>query len=127
MKTPITFTPAKNPRLLDQTPFKPVNAFQVSYGLVIHPSIDGSIRKRLGYWDVSDPKTGCLVAYGMYPGPEGAIAGLVEKAMEMKARPGGFRGALERGRARIRASLRQHYGGVISGQNRTTSGAIGQP
>jgi hypothetical protein len=102
MKTPITFVPAKNLRLAANPPFKPITAFQVAYGLAIHPSLAGSIRTKRGFWDVSDPKTGCLVAYGIYPGPEGAVAGLVEKAMEMKNRDGGFRGALERARAKIR-------------------------
>ncbi|MBI2278170.1 MAG: hypothetical protein HYU74_12520 [Dechloromonas sp.] len=104
MKTEVTFTPAKNPRLSDKTPFSPIKALQVSYGLVIHPAVDSGIRARRGYWDVSDPLTGALVAYGVYPGPEGAVAGLVEKAMSLKNRPAGFRGALERGRAKLRAA-----------------------
>lgn len=107
MRTSITFTPAKNPRLSDKEPFKPTDGFQVAYGLVIHPSLDMKCRRDLGYWDVSDPETGCLVCYGIYPGASGAIAALVEKAMELKARPGGFRGALERGRAKIRAEVAQ--------------------
>lgn len=105
MRTPITFTPARNPRLAHLLPFTPIVGFQVAYGLVIHPSLDMAIRRDRGYWDVSDPKTGCLVAYGVYPGAAGAVASLVEKAMELKDRPGGFRGALERGRAKIRAEL----------------------
>ncbi len=101
MKTSITFVPAKNPHLPAKPPFKPITALQVAYGLAIHPSVNSSIREKHGFWDVSDLKTGCLVAYGIYPGPEGAVAGLVEKAMEMKNCDGGFRGALERGRAKI--------------------------
>lgn len=106
MRTAIKFTPARNPKLANLLPFEPIFGFQVSYGLVIHPSVSVSIRRDRSYWDVSDPETGCLIAYGIYPGPAGAIAGLVEKAMEMKDRPGGFRGALERGRAKILAEVK---------------------
>jgi len=127
MKTPIVFKPAKNPNLPKSWPdLEPVHAFQLAYGLVIHPAIGITVRKARGFWDVSDPSTGALVAYGVYPGPEGAIAGLVEKAMAMKNRQGGFRGALERARSKLRAEF-DTDGGVVSGWNRTTSGAIGQP
>lgn len=122
MKTPINFQPTKNPRLADKTPLPKVQGFLVSYGLVIHRSLY-KLREQRGYWDVSDLQTGCLVAMSDFPGQDGAIAALVERAMEFKNRPGGFRGALERGRAKTLPVLNP----VQAGIGRTTSGAIGQP
>lgn len=132
MKTTVTFTPARNPAYPIKAPFSPINGLQVAYGLVIHPVIESKIRSTRGYWDVSDPGTGCLVAYGEYPGPEGAVAGLVQKAMAFKASPGGFRGALERGRVKVHLQLEAEAASrsepsVIAGENLTVTGAIGQP
>lgn len=122
MKTPVTFQPAKNPRLTDKSQLPMVHGLATAYGLVIHRSLY-KLRERRGYWDVSDLQTGFFVAMSDYPGQEGAIAAVVKRAMEFKNRPGGFRGALERGRAKTMASMSP----IQSGLDRTTSGAIGQP
>lgn len=122
MKTAVSFQPLKNPRLQDKTPLPVVQGFAVGYGLVIHRSLY-KLREQRGYWDVSDPVTGSLVAMSDFPGQDGAIAALVGRAMEFKNRPGGFRGALERRRVRTMGRLNP----VQAGIDRTTSGAIGQP
>lgn len=105
MKTPCTFQPTKNPRLQDKTPLPEVQGLRVAYGLVIHRSLY-KLRERRGYWDVSDLETGSLVAMSDFPGQDGAIAAIVHRAMEFRCVPGGFRGALERGRARMCAGVK---------------------
>lgn len=99
----VTFQPAKNPRLVGK--FKPVAAQKSGYGLVIHPTILAGPHCKFGFWDVSDPQTGCLVAYGEFPGREGAVTALVHAAMRYGKQPGGFRRALEIGRKKLQRQL----------------------
>lgn len=95
MRTEIIFHPAKNPRYLGG--LEPVRGYATSFGLVLHRAIS-TFREALGYWDVSDIETGGMVANGDFPGIEGAVAALVQKAQEFRSYPGGFVGALSDGR-----------------------------
>lgn len=95
MRNEIIFHPAKNPRY--QGDLEPVRGYATSFGLVLHRAI-WKFRDALGYWDVSDIETGGMVANGDYPGIEGAVAALVQKAQEFRSYPGGFAGALSDGR-----------------------------
>lgn len=96
MRTEIVFQPATARRW---QPIPLTSGYATAHGLVLHRSLCNLSSER-GYWDVSDPETGCLVAYGTYPGIEGAVAGLVEVAMPFAQHPGGFAAALADGRRR---------------------------
>lgn len=95
MRTEIVFQPAGNPRWGCQ--LKPQRGYATAWGLVFHPAINKHARKA-GYWNVSDPETGCLAAYGEYPGIEGAVAGLVSVVMHFAQYPGGFAAAVAKRR-----------------------------
>ena len=56
-----------------------VNGEITAYGLVMHRSLAVSLDK-WGYYDVSDPATGMLVCYGLFPGRLGAVCALVQLA-----------------------------------------------
>lgn len=97
MRTEIEFSPAKHPRWPGT--LGSIVGFETKYGCVLHRSLS-KFRESLGYWDVSDITTGALVAYGAYPGIEGAVAALTLRAQEFHGHPGGFSAALDRGRQR---------------------------
>jgi hypothetical protein len=105
MRTEIIFHPAKNPRYLGN--LEPVRGYATSFGLVLHRAI-GTFRETLGYWDVSDIETGGMVANGDFPGIEGAVAALVQKAQEFRGYPGGFAGALSDGRRNSAHLMGEH-------------------
>lgn len=73
---------------------------RTAFGLVVHLRL-GIGGERYGYWDVSDPLTGGLVAQGKVPGRIGAIAALVQKAVPYQHTPGGFRAALQIARQKL--------------------------
>lgn len=98
MRTEIIFHPAKHPRHKGE--LGPVRGYLSKYGLVLHRALS-DFRESLGYWDVSDIETGALVAYGDYPGVEGAVAALVHAARRFAGFPGGFAAALARGRRKM--------------------------
>ena len=95
MRTEIIFHPAKHPRYKGE--LEPVRGYASKYGLVLHRALWG-VRESRGHWDVSDIETGALVAYGDYPGVEGAVAALVHTARRFARWPGGFAAALAQGR-----------------------------
>lgn len=68
-----------------------------AYGLVLHRSLI-SIREKLGFFDVSDPVTGCLVCHGEFPGRLGAVCALVDMAAKWSRQPVKFRAKLEENR-----------------------------
>lgn len=96
----IIFHPTKNHLLKRLLPLAPMAGFKTAYGLVLHPTIQPGLRGWFGCWDVSDPETGALVIHGIYPGPPGAVAALVQLAYRYRYL-GGFRRALERARKRL--------------------------
>lgn len=96
------FTPQAYP---GRPPFGLTVCYPISFGLVVHPALDMGPHAKRGFWDVSDPETGALVAFGLYPGRPGAIAAAVELAMKYKRSPAGFRGAIERARIKLRRQL----------------------
>lgn len=99
MRTEIVFQPAPG----RQGPLPLTAGYATVYGLVLHRPISKHAREA-GYWNISDPVTGGLVAYGEYPGCEGAVAGLVSLVMRYTQYPGGFAGAL--------ADARQQWAGA---------------
>jgi len=96
------FTPVSYP---GRAPFEPTVCYPIAFGLVVHPALDMGPHAKRGFWDVSDPETGALVAFGLYPGRPGAIAAAVKLAIRYKQAPAGFRGAIERARIKLRRQL----------------------
>lgn len=96
------FTPATYP---GRQPFGPVVCYPISFGLVVHPALDMGPHAKRGFWDVSDPETGTLVAFGLFPGRAGAIAAAVKLAMRYRHREYGFRGALAVARERFHRTM----------------------
>ena len=115
MRTEIVFHPAKTRHFPES--FRPIRGFATAFGLVLHRSLSG-FRARLGYWDVSDVQTGALVAWGELPGIEGAVAGLVHRAMEIVADSPhrSFGAALATGRMRLGVSNRLVLSGWPGGE-----------
>ena len=96
------FTPCAYP---GRAPFEPTVCYPIAFGLVVHPALDMGPHAKRGFWDVSDPETAALVAFGLYPGRPGAIAAAVKLATRYMRAPGGFRAAIERARIKIRRQL----------------------
>lgn len=74
-----------------------ISGVEIAFGLVAHPALGGSGEK-FGFWDVSCPDTGCLIATGEFPGKIAASSKLIQ-LVRVKARTvSAFRRMLENGR-----------------------------
>ena len=74
-----------------------VSGIEIAFGLVAHPAL-GSAGEKFGFWDVSCPETGCLVAAGVFPGKLGASARLHSLVRVKAGTASAFRRLLDQGR-----------------------------
>lgn len=76
---------------------KVVSGIEIAFGLAAHPAL-GYAGEKFGFWDVSCPETGCLVATGKFPGKLGASSSLHELVRVKAGSASAFRRLIDKGR-----------------------------
>lgn len=78
-----------------------ISGVEIAFGLVAHPALV-SAGEKFGFWDVSCPDTGCLIATGDFPGKIAASSRLIQLVRTRAGTASAFRRMLDNGRKLVR-------------------------